>query len=169
MPLFGAAAFRQRLLLETRQHLLEALIGVALAGVVRLVVEAHARHLLLERGEALIFGLGHLGQVVGAFGDLAVERRQRPPAIDDVGELRLHFGLRRFGLKERDALERAVPIKPLEQLAVRAMRSFAIRPSRAIDGSSVMVLAMAESSAASGLSRTSTLATSSAKWSSSQG
>src|SRR5665811_1629248 len=62
MPLL-AAALGQWLLLGPRQLVLDPLIAVPLARVVRLVVQANARHLLLKRGEALELVLGALGQL----------------------------------------------------------------------------------------------------------
>ena len=100
--------------------LLEALGGVAVAGIVACVLVADARDLLLKGGKALELGLAHIGKTIGALLELTGKVRHRAEAIDEVGELLRDFFLRASGIEKGDALERAVAHEPVEEFAVTA-------------------------------------------------
>src|SRR5262245_56096269 len=105
---------------EAANRLLEALGGVAVAGIVGRVLVADARDLLLKGREPLELGLARLGETVGPLRQLSGQVGKRPEPVDEVGELRLDLLLRAFGIEKADALEGAVAQKLGEERAMTA-------------------------------------------------
>ena len=103
---------------QARDGLLEPLGAVAVAGVVGGMAEARIGHLALQLGKVLIVGFREIGEVEGLILHLLVEAFERGPAVDELGELLLDFGLRGLRLQEGDALEGARAIERIEELGV---------------------------------------------------
>src|SRR5512133_2003885 len=63
----ASALRRDMLLFQPGYRLLKALCGVPFSGVIGRMMRPNARHLLLQGGKPLKFGLRHVGQMVGTF------------------------------------------------------------------------------------------------------
>ena len=79
---------------------MKALCGIAHRRIVRILLNADACDLALQRRKAFVLIFGHFGDGLGILGDFACERWQRSPALEHVRKLicdfiTLHFGLQK--------------------------------------------------------------------------
>src|SRR5262249_237203 len=100
--------------------LLEPPCTVTIAGIVGGMAKSCVGNLLLQFHEVLVVCLREFGEVERLLLHLLVQRLERGPAIDQLGEMFFDLGGRRLRLQEGDALECARAIECVEQFRLWA-------------------------------------------------